>query len=530
MAVSVEACFEIMDEKLLKTPALPSALDRLVHAACSERHIVLFVAACAAVKCLMAVCFPFTGDEAYLALWGKYPAWGYYDHPPLVGWLTIPLMHIGGSPLLLRLMPIVFGVAVAAGIYALLRPYDKSKARLACVFFMVCPFEMLFIFLGTDVPLMLFCFLSAFFFFKAANAGCYWHYTLCGVFLGLAFLSKYFAVLLGLSYLVYFILTPKTAGKIKGFAFLILACAPFVAQNIIWNYHNGWPNVMHNWYNRLSSENSNVVLNLLILAGFSVYVFTFHGLYFTLKNKNRLAEMCAAPLKLFAIACAVPLIVFVVASFGKTVRPHWFFFLLPFAYIVMAILLEPQQLYISIKYALVVSSLQAIGFCAIPLMPIYALQKHISEKDVASVTVYCRPKEVLKAIDEFKGRYVFATESFSVSALLEYTGGDRVIVYAKGSHHGRQDDFLSDFRKLDGKNMLILRRDEPNLHRYNPYFESVETRQLKVGAATFHLILCNGFRYQTYRQGFLTKALKEFYQIPAWLPYSNSPFHEKYGF
>ena len=27
-------------------------------------------------------------DEAYYFLWGQYPAWGYFDHPPMVGWLT----------------------------------------------------------------------------------------------------------------------------------------------------------------------------------------------------------------------------------------------------------------------------------------------------------------------------------------------------------------------------------------------------------------------------------------------------------
>lgn len=31
---------------------------------------------------------PITADEAYYFSWGKELAWGYFDHPPLVGWLT----------------------------------------------------------------------------------------------------------------------------------------------------------------------------------------------------------------------------------------------------------------------------------------------------------------------------------------------------------------------------------------------------------------------------------------------------------
>ena len=34
----------------------------------------------------LGAAFPITGDEAYFVWWGWMPAWGFYDHPPMIGW------------------------------------------------------------------------------------------------------------------------------------------------------------------------------------------------------------------------------------------------------------------------------------------------------------------------------------------------------------------------------------------------------------------------------------------------------------
>jgi len=35
----------------------------------------------------LSAAVPFTGDEAYFTYWGVYADLGYYDHPPMIGWL-----------------------------------------------------------------------------------------------------------------------------------------------------------------------------------------------------------------------------------------------------------------------------------------------------------------------------------------------------------------------------------------------------------------------------------------------------------
>jgi 4-amino-4-deoxy-L-arabinose transferase-like glycosyltransferase len=89
------------------------------------------------------------------------------------------------------------------GIYRLLRPIGEEKAVLAAILFLFAPLNLLAVLITTDTPLILFSFISAFYFYKAQQQDKLIHYLLAGVFLGLAFYSKFFAGLLGLAYFFY---------------------------------------------------------------------------------------------------------------------------------------------------------------------------------------------------------------------------------------------------------------------------------------------------------------------------------------
>lgn len=44
-------------------------------------------------------------DEAHYALYAYFPDWSYFDHPPLVGWIQLPGLWLGGSDFAMRLAP-----------------------------------------------------------------------------------------------------------------------------------------------------------------------------------------------------------------------------------------------------------------------------------------------------------------------------------------------------------------------------------------------------------------------------------------
>lgn len=75
-------------------------------------------------------------DEAYYRLWGLYPAWGYYDHPPMVAWwIWIGQQIAGDTTLGVRLIGIL---ATALGSAFLWRTacllFDRTTAGWAVLF------------------------------------------------------------------------------------------------------------------------------------------------------------------------------------------------------------------------------------------------------------------------------------------------------------------------------------------------------------------------------------------------------------
>ena len=65
-----------------------------IDAALARRWFLGALGATLIFRAWLAVVVPFTGDEAYFLVWGRQPAIGYYDHPPMVGWMLALLAPI----------------------------------------------------------------------------------------------------------------------------------------------------------------------------------------------------------------------------------------------------------------------------------------------------------------------------------------------------------------------------------------------------------------------------------------------------
>jgi 4-amino-4-deoxy-L-arabinose transferase-like glycosyltransferase len=61
----------------------------------------------------LALGFRLSPDEAHYALYAYWPALSYYDHPPLVGWVQIPFVAMGGHDALVRVVPMLCWLATA---------------------------------------------------------------------------------------------------------------------------------------------------------------------------------------------------------------------------------------------------------------------------------------------------------------------------------------------------------------------------------------------------------------------------------
>ena len=491
-----------------------------------EKTFWLTFAAALIIKMFLALLIPMTSDEAYFVLWGRYVDFGYYDHPPMIGWLLYLLTRLGSSDLLMRMPAILFSSLAGAGIYLVLRPYDRVKAALTGMLFTLSPINVLNVLVTTDAPLLIFSFLSGCFFYRAREEDTMAHYALSGAMLGLAFLSKYFAVLLGLAYLVYFLSTKKTGKRAGGLALLYLCVVPFVLVNVYWNYTHCWANIMFNVFNRNRQE----VFSLGKMATFAVcqlYLLTPPVIYFLYKKRKSLRELWAGrgPLEVFFVLFAVPLAVFAVLSFKKVIGLHWVLSFYPFLFLCVPLLLNESELVKSIKFMTVFTLVHLIMIGAALSLPLSVI-KH--NKNYPTIIVGMRPTVVLTALLPYINTYQLATPSYADSALLEYHFNRHVAVFGGGSHHARHDDILTDFTALNGSNILILRTSSPRSDEYQQYFVKVEVRPVRIEEATFYLVLGQGFRYPVYRQQVLEPIRQKYYDIPTWLPVKSCYFREKY--
>ncbi|MCM8764890.1 MAG: dolichyl-phosphate-mannose-protein mannosyltransferase, partial [Candidatus Omnitrophica bacterium] len=58
-------------------------------------------------RLLMAKVVPISGDEAYFIIWANHLNYGYYEHPPMIGWIMWLFSFAGNDIFAYRMFPII---------------------------------------------------------------------------------------------------------------------------------------------------------------------------------------------------------------------------------------------------------------------------------------------------------------------------------------------------------------------------------------------------------------------------------------
>ncbi|MCK4875296.1 MAG: hypothetical protein KAS26_05550, partial [Sulfurimonas sp.] len=103
-------------------------------------------------KIAILLLLPLTGDEAYFIKWGANLSQGYYDHPPMVGWLIYLMSFVSESHIFYRMFPVATTFVVAWVIYkiALLYNVRNSKAFYTALIFLASPIDLLLALMTND--------------------------------------------------------------------------------------------------------------------------------------------------------------------------------------------------------------------------------------------------------------------------------------------------------------------------------------------------------------------------------------------
>ncbi|MFA5171170.1 MAG: glycosyltransferase family 39 protein [Sulfuriferula sp.] len=475
------------------------------------------------IKLALAYFLPMSGDEAYFIVWARHLDYGYYDHPPMVGWMLYVMRWFGDSEVLMRLPAVVFSTLMGAGIYRLLKPWDAERAAWVAAVFLISPINILNVLITTDTPLIFFVFVSVFMLVRAVQQDRLSYYALSGLALGLAFLSKYFAVLLGVAYLAYVLFTPGLKRRWLGLSVLVLAAMPAVAVNVYWNYTHCWDNILFNLYNRNEGAQfsfDNVWLYVLT----TLYLMTPPLVYYAWKQRGQ-AVATSATWRLYGFAFWLPIAIFALLSLKKTIGLHWVLAFYPFFYLWLAEKLTTIQWRKTAKFMAWFSAVHVLIVVAILAAPASWWQH---SKVYSGYVFIMHNDDVIAQLSPYERDYLFAVDDYSNAAVITYHANKEFFVFGAGSQHARQDDMNTDFRTMAGRNILTIDKSLPDLTRYTPYFQQVELRTVTVRGAVFYLVLGRGFDYPAYRDGVLAQVRDRYYQIPDFLPHASCYFCDKY--
>jgi len=472
----------------------------------------------------LAASAPVTADEAYFILWGKAPALGYYDHPPLVGWMLAPLLALSDAPLWLRLPAVIAPALAALAVRAALgRWFDagETRASLAGLAVLLVPMNVWNVLVTTDTPLLVFSVAAMLAFARGAQRDSNGWFVAAGVLLGLAFLSKYFAVLLGFAFLVYCI----TNKDLKPFMLVFAGGLPFGLLNLYWNYDACWSNVMFNAINRHDGAgDAGLSWRTPLLYAASLAYLAAPLFWYAWRERAALGWRDPAR-RALVLAWLVPLAVFAALSPVKRIGLHWLLSFLPALALTVALALDERRIKWTVRLFAAFAVLHVSAILVTAALP---LDTWKDSRISARLVFPGRIAELLDAAaPDLQGR-VLAADSYAAAALLAYHVRRPVPVFGVGTSHARHDDIATDWRALDGKDIVLLRREPPGAGEYEPYFKAVELKRLALGSGSYHAVIGRGFDYGAYRGRVLAEIRARYYRIPGWLPAGGCYFFERY--
>lgn len=491
-----------------------------------SRWLALLLLAVTLFRLGLAVFLPITGDEAYFVLWADHPDYGYYDHPPMVGWWLTLLGYWGRSAWWVRLPALLLNLSIAIALYRALSPTGKQRAAWVSAWFAMMPVSWLNVLITTDTPMIAFGLLACWTYGRADVRGRSADYLLTGFWLGLAFLSKYFAALIGIAFAVHALLVRRDRQGWRGIWLVFVACLPAILLNLYWNYSHCWANLLFNLFNRNANDTpgwGNVqtyaLMLLVLLTPWSIW----YGLR-AWRAGDWQPETDRS--RRWLVLWLVPLGLFALLSWRKTIGLHWVLAFYPMVFYWLGLRLPLHWIRPMAKWGMALSLVLMVGLMVLLAQPLERWQK---TKFYDSLVMNFHASQIVDEMRRIAPGYTLMAHNYSPAAVLSFYAGETLHVFGGGSHFARQDDFWMDFRQYDGRNMVFFQYTADLPPDLAGMFDRVEVHPLKIREYTFHLIKGTGFHAAAYERAILPGIVDRYYAVPAWLDCGRCVVTERYG-
>jgi 4-amino-4-deoxy-L-arabinose transferase-like glycosyltransferase len=203
--------------------------------------LVLFLAL-ALTRLINAIWLPPAQDEAYYFLWSRFLDGGYFDHPPLVAFLSAAGNLVPGSALMSRLGTFLLSLLALPVLFSLFRRMglkDSTRLGQAVVLASCSAAAVIQGYITTpDIP-MIFCWILALHEAAAALDDNPKHWLSAGFFTGLGFMGKYTMALIGPVFLIALLARPQHLKRpwpyLGG-----LVCVLTMLPHLLWLNNNDW--------------------------------------------------------------------------------------------------------------------------------------------------------------------------------------------------------------------------------------------------------------------------------------------------
>jgi 4-amino-4-deoxy-L-arabinose transferase-like glycosyltransferase len=292
-------------------------------------------------RLLLAANADLAEDEAYYWLWSTGLASGYYDHPPMIAyWIKAGTIIFGKTAFGVRFIGLLSSLAGSYLLYltclSLFR--DRSAALLAVIWLNATLLLNAAAIVATpDTPLALFATLTLFALAKliGTGRGAWWYAA--GAALGLAFMSKYTAVLLLPGVFLW------TIASAEGRRWLLrpepylgaLLAAAVVSPVFYWNYAHDWVSFAKQAHHSVKDKPANALMSMMEFLGGQaglatpiIFAFCVWGSFFAFLRGWKRQDS-----RWFLLgALTVPvLLFFLVHSASQKIQPNWPGFIYPAA-------------------------------------------------------------------------------------------------------------------------------------------------------------------------------------------------------
>lgn len=467
------------------------------------RLAVLVLLAATLVRLALAAVVPLFPDEAYYWVWSGRPAGGYYDHPPVIAFL-IGIGGWAGTPLGIRLGPVLAGLVLTLATAGIARRIGGDRAALRTAVIMVCvPIVATGLILASpDAPLLaaaaagLYAVVRAIEHPAGARASLGW-WALAGLALGVALCSKYTAFVLAggvfLGLLSSRELRPhlRSAGPWLAVALAALVFLPVVA----WNADHNWASFRFQFRHGLRPPRDPGLLGILKRQG--DYLGALVGLaspilfvLFVIATGRGLTRQATAAQRLLAMVALVTVGFFAWSAVRQRVEANW-----PApAYGPAIVLLATLPWSARMARWTVAGTALAAGMtlliyahAVVPLLPIRPARDPIRQSAGwdSVATAVARARAELTTASPGARTWV-AANRYQDAALLSFHDRSIEAFSINISSRRNQYDLWAGFNGLaqPGDRLVLVLDDAPEspvaIVALSPYFESVRRRELVV--------------------------------------------------